>query len=67
MLNDNRLDAVDALLGCPVLFYSPSAIEEFVFLKDKEPVCLSIFYAINWFRELVNAFSIEQDDETRSK
>ena len=49
MLNDNALDNVDALLGCPVLLYPQSMIEEFVLLKDKDPVCLSVFQTINWY------------------
>jgi Fanconi anemia group D2 protein len=31
--------------------------------NEKEIICLCMFYALNWFRELVNAFSAQSKDD----
>ncbi|XP_064464340.1 Fanconi anemia group D2 protein-like isoform X2 [Ornithodoros turicata] len=59
VLHGDSLEAVDALLGCPVLFpRSDSA---------KTLTCTATFYCINWFRELVNGFCGTGDSSIREK
>ncbi|XP_057476207.1 uncharacterized protein LOC130764144 isoform X1 [Actinidia eriantha] len=60
LANQGSLGGIDALLGCPLhlpsfkIFSEPAwkPLDE----KQKQIVCLSIFYAVNWMRELLNAF-----------
>src|SRR5271163_4627510 len=49
MLNDNNLDQIERILMCPLLFYPPSLLAEFVVLENKEPPTLCLFYAVNWY------------------
>ncbi|KAM6572236.1 hypothetical protein CsatA_016316 [Cannabis sativa] len=60
LTNQGSLGGIDALLGCPL--HLPSSK---YFLgtgwkslsgKQKQTVCLSLYYAANWIRELLNAF-----------
>ncbi|XP_042440360.1 Fanconi anemia group D2 protein homolog isoform X1 [Zingiber officinale] len=62
--NHGSLGGIDALLGCPI--HLPS-FKQFLVgadgkkLTDKQKwiICSSIYYAINWIRELLNAFSTQ--------
>eukprot|EP00026_Physarum_polycephalum_P000553 Phypoly_transcript_00554.p1 GENE.Phypoly_transcript_00554~~Phypoly_transcript_00554.p1 ORF type:complete len:1482 (-),score=307.87 Phypoly_transcript_00554:54-3842(-) len=67
MLNDNSLDQIEGLLGCPFLFYPPSLMADFKVLENKEPVTLCLFHAINWCRELINAFANVDETSKRTK
>ncbi|KAL8114818.1 hypothetical protein AgCh_021606 [Apium graveolens] len=58
--NQGSLGGIDALLGCPL--HLPSSK---LFLgstwkslsdKQKQVSCLCLYYAVNWMRELINAF-----------
>ena len=57
-LHEN-LDAVDALLGCPVQLFDFEALEspENLTPEQRRVVCDALFYAINWTRELCNSFA----------
>ncbi|KAL8240331.1 hypothetical protein R6Q59_013686 [Mikania micrantha] len=60
--NQGSLGGIDALLGCPIhLPSSKFIIESWQSLnkKQKHVVCLSLYYAINWIRELLNAFATQ--------
>ena len=35
--------------------------------SQRETICFMLFHMINWFRELVTTFSVEQDIEMRTK
>ncbi|XP_023735564.1 uncharacterized protein LOC111883471 [Lactuca sativa] len=60
--NQGSLGGIDALLGCPI--HLPSSklfLESWHSLnrKQKHVLCLSLYYAINWIRELLNAFGTQ--------
>ncbi|KAL5726309.1 hypothetical protein ACHQM5_009361 [Ranunculus cassubicifolius] len=58
--NQGSLGGIDALLGCPLWLPSHKYFGETVWssltAKQKQAMCLSIYYASNWIRELLNAF-----------
>lgn len=65
---DNNLTSIDALLGCAIVMpkFDVDSIED----MDQEMVskildCL--VHCVNWFRELLNAFSTQDDQALRSK
>lgn len=64
-LHNGNLDSVDALLGCPVNMPKPEVIKNFESLGTLEQklVCTSLFYCINWFRELINAFTYQNNQD----
>ncbi|PWA40771.1 hypothetical protein CTI12_AA542930 [Artemisia annua] len=60
--NQGSLGGIDALLGCPIHLPSSKLILESwhsLNKKQKDVVCLSLYYAINWIRELLNAFGTQ--------
>jgi Fanconi anemia group D2 protein len=67
----NDLDSVDGLLGCAVVMPKDMAelIDDLPKLNEDEQVFLldSLFYCINWFRELVNAFSLLRAQDMKIK
>jgi Fanconi anemia group D2 protein len=69
-ISDN-LDSVDGLLGCSVAMPKDMTdlIDDFPKLIDNDQMFIldSLFYCINWFRELVNAFSLLRDQEMQMK
>ncbi|ORX85340.1 hypothetical protein BCR32DRAFT_290760 [Anaeromyces robustus] len=64
-LNDNNLDSIDALLGCGVLLYEESKDDYSNELKYQ--LCNGLFYSINWYRELLNSFCDQDDNEMKEK
>ncbi|KAL5581637.1 hypothetical protein UlMin_014079 [Ulmus minor] len=60
LTNQGSLGGIDALLGCPL--HLPSSKYFFgagwksLTGKQKQVLCLSLYYAANWIRELLNAF-----------
>jgi Fanconi anemia group D2 protein len=69
-ISDN-LESVDGLLGCSVAMPKDvtDLIDDFPKLDDDKQMFIldSLFYCINWFRELVNAFSLLRDQEMQMK
>ncbi|PNF22433.1 hypothetical protein B7P43_G16287 [Cryptotermes secundus] len=67
----NNLDSVDGLLSCSVAMPKDMTdlIDDFPKLNHDEQIFIldSLFYCINWFRELVNAFSLLRDEEMQTK
>nr|XP_018680592.1 PREDICTED: Fanconi anemia group D2 protein homolog isoform X2 [Musa acuminata subsp. malaccensis] len=61
--NQGSLGGIDALLGCPLHLpsskYLVGAYGRKLTEKQKRILCSSIYYAINWIRELLNAFSTQ--------
>ncbi|XP_030456032.2 uncharacterized protein LOC115677111 [Syzygium oleosum] len=61
--NQGSLGGIDALLGCPLHLpsskYFSKAAWQSLTGKQKQIVCLSLYYAANWIRELLNAFSTQ--------
>ncbi|KAF5195581.1 Fanconi anemia group d2 protein, partial [Thalictrum thalictroides] len=60
LTNQGSLGGIDALLGCPLYLPSPKYFVKTVWSsltgKQKQAMCLSLYYAFNWIRELLNAF-----------
>ncbi|KAG9439837.1 hypothetical protein H6P81_020002 [Aristolochia fimbriata] len=60
LTNQGSLEGIDALLGCPLHLPSPkyfvAAEWKSLTAKQKQIVGLSLYYAANWIRELLNAF-----------
>ncbi|XP_077243736.1 fanconi anemia group D2 protein isoform X2 [Tasmannia lanceolata] len=60
LTNQGSLGGIDALLGCPLHLpsskYFVGAAWKSVTGKEKQILCLSLYYALNWIRELLNAF-----------
>ncbi|KAF6167507.1 hypothetical protein GIB67_031708 [Kingdonia uniflora] len=61
LTNRGSLGGIDALLGCPLHLPSSKYFVGAAWLsmtgKQKSSMCLSLYYATNWIRELLNAFS----------
>ncbi|XP_020599802.1 Fanconi anemia group D2 protein homolog isoform X2 [Phalaenopsis equestris] len=68
--NQGSLGGIDALLGCPLHLPSPKYFSGIQWKKltekQKKIVCLSLFHAVNWIRELLNAFSSQIADKVES-
>eukprot|EP00960_Hanusia_phi_P053727 762434-Hanusia_phi.AAC.2 len=68
-LNDGKLGGIDALLGCPILFFEDHTLDD---MDQKSPterneIALLLFHTSNWFIELLNAFGCQGEEEMRSK
>lgn len=66
---DGNLTSVDALLGCPVWMPQADTYEKFDSLSssEKNVTCASVFYCINWFRELINCFTRSKEPDDRKR
>ena len=67
--NAGDLEEIDALLGCPIYAVSKDTIDDFSELSSeaKDLVCSSLFFLINWFREVANTFAGQDDPEMQTK
>ncbi|KAG7161845.1 Fanconi anemia group D2 protein-like 2, partial [Homarus americanus] len=68
-IQEGNLGNIDALLGCPVYGPATSVFEKFdILTKMEQHAALScIFYTINWFLELINAFVTQKDSDLKQK
>ncbi|KAG6393159.1 hypothetical protein SASPL_147394 [Salvia splendens] len=61
--NQGSLGGIDALLGCPFNLPSTKLLSEILWqpltVKQKQICILSLYYAANWIRELLNVFSTQ--------
>uniref|UniRef100_A0A804MWQ7 Fanconi anemia group D2 protein n=1 Tax=Zea mays TaxID=4577 RepID=A0A804MWQ7_MAIZE len=61
--NEGSLGGIDALLGCPLHLPSTKHLDGANWGNlsglQKKTVCYSLYYAINWIRELLNAFGTQ--------
>ncbi|NXG58672.1 FACD2 protein, partial [Hemiprocne comata] len=67
--NNGSLEEIDALLGCP-LYLTDLEVEgklDSLSKQEREFLCSLLFYALNWFREVVNAFCQQPDAEMKGK
>lgn len=55
--------------GCPIFLPKTDIIDKMESLstKEKDVICSSLFHALNWFREVVNAFATQIDPEMKGK
>ncbi|KAJ1109394.1 hypothetical protein NDU88_006755 [Pleurodeles waltl] len=67
--NNGNLEEIDALLGCPLYLTDLEVVEKLESLskQEKEFLCSLLFFSINWFREIVNAFCQQRDPEMKGK
>ncbi|CAB4065708.1 FANCD2 [Lepeophtheirus salmonis] len=67
--NKGDLSEIDALLGCSTWFIETNVIRKIETLSQMERnvVCSSLFYAINWYREILNAFAPAEDSDYNTK
>ncbi|RCV09513.1 hypothetical protein SETIT_2G035600v2 [Setaria italica] len=63
LINEGSLGGLNALLGCPLHLPSTKHLDGAKWGNltglQKKAVCHSLYYAINWIRELLNAFSTQ--------
>ncbi|KAG8391040.1 hypothetical protein BUALT_Bualt01G0146600 [Buddleja alternifolia] len=63
LANQGSLGGIDALLGCPIHLPSSKLFSEpcwrSLTAKQKQIAILSLYYAANWIRELLNTFSAQ--------
>ncbi len=64
-----NLDDILALLSCPVAMPKEENLLKFevVSTTEKDVVCACLFYCVNWFREVLNAFARTEEEELRQK
>ncbi|XP_067908184.1 Fanconi anemia group D2 protein isoform X2 [Heterodontus francisci] len=69
MQHNGNLEDIDALLGCPLYVTNLELVEKVESLskQERELLCSLLFHALNWFREVVNAFCKQQDTEMKGK
>uniref|UniRef100_A0A4W3JN97 FA complementation group D2 n=1 Tax=Callorhinchus milii TaxID=7868 RepID=A0A4W3JN97_CALMI len=67
--HNGNLEEIDALLGCPLYMTNDEMVEKLESLskQERELLCSLQFHALNWFREVVNAFCKQQDPEMKGK
>nr|XP_055029722.1 Fanconi anemia group D2 protein isoform X2 [Misgurnus anguillicaudatus] len=67
--HDGDLEEIDALLGCPLVLTDMEVMEKMESLSktEREFLCSLLFYTINWFREVINAFCRQKDAEMKMK
>ncbi|CAM0905397.1 unnamed protein product [Alopecurus aequalis] len=61
--SEGSLGGINALLGCPLHLPSAKILDESrwgsLSALEKKTACHSLYFAINWIRELLNAFSTQ--------
>ncbi|XP_019736648.1 Fanconi anemia group D2 protein isoform X3 [Hippocampus comes] len=67
--NQEDLEEIDALLGCPLILTDMDVVEKIDTMSkvEKEFICTLLFHTINWFREVINAFYKIKDKEMKMK
>lgn len=57
--SDENLEGIDALLGCAINMPSHDAIVDFSLCGPSQQADIvdCLFYCVNWFREVINAFA----------
>lgn len=68
-IQDGDLVNIDALLGCPVISPAPEVFENFdsLVVTEQHAALSCLFYTVNWFRELLNAFVTQKDREMKDR
>jgi hypothetical protein len=66
---DGKVEEMDALLGCPVMLFDEAVLDDAPTMdaEQRRVVAQSLFHAVNWFRELLNAFSLQESFDLRCK
>uniref|UniRef100_A0A3Q3XSE3 Uncharacterized protein n=1 Tax=Mola mola TaxID=94237 RepID=A0A3Q3XSE3_MOLML len=63
------LEEIDGLLSCPLILTDMNVVEKMESLSqaEKDFLCTLLFYTINWFREVVNAFCRHKEIDMKMK
>ncbi|KAI8640921.1 Fanconi anaemia protein FancD2 nuclease-domain-containing protein [Parasitella parasitica] len=61
-LNNGSLEEVDALFGCSVVLFDGENLDDLP-VEEVECACDMLFYTINWFKQLLNAFMFSTEEE----
>ena len=63
------MEKLDALLGCPVILPADVEAEAASALSSasRHAVLTALFHCVNFFRELLNAFSTQKDQESKRR
>ncbi|GAN01786.1 Fanconi anemia, complementation group D2 isoform X2 [Mucor ambiguus] len=61
-LNNGSLQGIDALFGCSVVLFNHQDVSD-LSTEELETACNILFYTINWFKELLNAFMFNTEEE----
>ena len=63
------MEKLDALLGCPVILPAEPTPEAVAALPAaaRHSVLTALFHCVNFFRELLNAFSTQKDQEMKRR
>ncbi|KAF9581589.1 Fanconi anemia group D2 protein [Lunasporangiospora selenospora] len=67
---ENGLDDIDGLLGCGITMFKREYVEDIAEIYDVEirhVIVQGLLSAINWFREIINAFSYDAGDQTMAR
>ncbi|XP_067417363.1 Fanconi anemia group D2 protein [Emydura macquarii macquarii] len=67
--HNGNMEVLDALLDCP-LYLTDLEIEgklDSLAKQEREFLCSLLFHALNWFREVINAFCQQQAPEMKGK
>ncbi|XP_061053242.1 Fanconi anemia group D2 protein isoform X2 [Eubalaena glacialis] len=67
--HNGNLEEIDGLLDCPIFLtdLEPGERLESMSVKERSFICSLIFLALNWFREVVNAFCRQTLPEMKVK
>ena len=65
--SESRLEDLVSLLGCSVLTFSTEVTNNLKSFSEpeKNAICSTHFYIINWMIELINSFSLEEEAHIR--
>ncbi|XP_077182179.1 Fanconi anemia group D2 protein isoform X4 [Paroedura picta] len=68
-MNKGNMEEIDALLGCPLYLTDLPEDGKLASLsnQERELLCSLLFYTLNWFREVVNAFCQQEDPEMKGR
>lgn len=63
------LHDIDALLGCPIISPAPEVFDNFdnLVVSEQHMALSCLFYTVNWFRELLNAFVTQKEREMKDR
>ncbi|KAG0019633.1 Fanconi anemia group D2 protein [Entomortierella chlamydospora] len=67
---ENGLDDIDGLLGCGITMFKRDYLEDVAEVYSTEichTIAQGLLCAINWFREISNAFSYDASDQTMAR
>ncbi|KAF9359265.1 Fanconi anemia group D2 protein [Mortierella sp. AD094] len=67
---ENGLDDIDGLLGCGITMFKKDYLEDVAEVYSTEichTIAQGLLCAINWFREISNAFSYDASDQTMAR